>query len=329
MRASPVPRLPTVVLAFILTAAAGTILAAAWAARGDASSHRTVRSVPLTDRRIKADLLAGLDAAPQTLIFGGSRATRFEPSYLQGLTGMSGFNLALQNGRPEDAWAFTTYARRLFPGLRPRVLWFIHVESFRRQPLSPGLTEDPRLSQAFPAPLLTEARATPYPVDAEARASDLAQTTFDPDGVTTRNRYDIRAETGYPLVKGLAYSTGKLEEHYRHPTPTLDPRAKVYLEKTLRLVDDLGHTPVVVLMPTQPEVLAAIRTEGWQRQHDETVSYLTGLESSIPFTLIDLSEISSVPGASEDAFYDGIHVRQWNARRILDEVVRQAGRDLR
>ncbi len=329
MRRASAPRLPTVVLILALTAAAAATLAVGWAALGAGGAEPTVGTVPLTDRGIKGDLLAHLDAAPETLIFGGSRATRFEPSYLESLTGVTGFNLALQNGRPEDAWAFTAYVRRLFPGARPRILWFVHVESFREQPLSPGLTEDHRFARAFPRALILGARATPYPVDAATRARDLGATSFGPDGVVLRNRYDSRSEKGYRLTRGVDWSIAKYRERYENPTPTLDPRAQLYFEKTVALANRLGRIPVIVLMPSHPRLLAAIRAMGWQRQHDEVVEYLDSLMPRLRLRIVDLSELSSVPGASRDAFYDGIHVRRSNAERILDEVVRLAGDELR
>jgi hypothetical protein len=324
MKSSSVSPLRSAVLVLALVAAVVAALAAGWAARGDGSARHPATAAVRTDRGVKADLLAKLARPPQVLIFGGSRAVRFEPAYLQRLTGLPGFNLALQNGRPEDAWAFIAYARRIFPGLRPRVLWFVHVEAFRKQRLSPGVTDDPRLARAFPPSLIAAERAKPDPTNPVARAKELAQTTYGPDGVVLRNRYNIRAARGYTLERGLAWSIAKAEERYRHPQPALDPRAQRYFEKTLALENELGRTPVIVFMPTQPELMAAIRAS-WQQRHDRVMTYLDSLKERYRFTVIDLSDLSSVPEADPNAFYDGIHVRLSNARRILQEVVRRAG----
>ena len=356
MKSSSSSRLPSIVLALAVVAALAGALGVAWGQRAEgapeqasagaaqtsaASASATAVTSPATsaaettgpgvatDRGIKADLLADLDTAPRILIFGGSRAMRFEPGYLRRLTGLTGFNLALQNGRPEDAWAFIDYARRLFPGLRPRLLWFVHAEAFRRQGLSLGLIEDRRLSQAFPKALIEAERATPDPTDPAVRAKELATTTFGPDGAVVKNRYDLRLEQGFTLERGIAWSIARFEERYQAPSPAIDPRAALYFEKTVALANRLGRRPVIVLMPTQPEVLEAIRDIGWQERHDQVVHYLEGVARKHELTVIDLSELSSVPGASATAYYDGIHVQRVNARRILDEVVARSGDALR
>ena len=102
-----------------LTCAAALVVSAAallapHAAVAAARTHDPLY-VP-TDRAVKLRLIKRLPQAPQLLILGGSRASRFEPSYFEQLTGLRGFNLALQNGRPEDAWAFVNFVHQRFPG---------------------------------------------------------------------------------------------------------------------------------------------------------------------------------------------------------------------
>ncbi len=276
------------------------------------------------DRTVKADLLEQLERPPQVLIFGGSRATRFEPSYLERLTGLRGFNLALQNGRPEDAWAFVNWVRRENPGTRPRVLWFVHVEAFRAQGLSVGLIQDERLSPYFPDALLDRERQKLPRTEAEMPAGrDLALTIYGPDGVVLRNRYDIRADRGYKLERALAWSVNLVLERYATTTPALDPRSTRYFKKTLRLLNRLGTTPVIVLMPLHPTLLTAVRDAGWETRHREVLDYLHDLQQEYDLVVLDHSRLDSV-GGDPDAYYDGFHVRRSTARRILDVVVREA-----
>ncbi len=243
-------------------------------------------------------MLKDLKAAPQLLIFGGSRATRFEPSYLQELTGLRGFNLAFQNGRPEDAWAFTNYLRTLAPHAKPHVVWFVQVEAFREQGLSPGLVQDPHLSRWFPAGLVKQARATLPKTRAEApKGRDLALTTYGPDGAVLRNRYDLAVKKGRTLKRAVDWSISEALERYRTPTPALFPRTPRYFEVTVRLLNDMGTQPVVVFMPLHPRLLASVRPAGWTERRTQVMGYLRGLQQKLTFTVLDFTS-SPASGAT-------------------------------
>ena len=275
----------------------------------------------LTDRAVKMRLLKRLQRSPQLLIFGGSRATRFEPAYFEELTGLRGFNLAFQNGRPEDAWAFVNFIHERFPGATLRVVWFLHVEAFRKQGLSPGLLQDESLSRWFPAGLIESERTKLPRSPAEVpKARDLALTRFGPDGVVLRNRYDIAEERGRPLSRSIDWSIQTALERYATTEAALYPRSQRYFEKTLRLLSRMGTTQAVVLMPLHPRLLAAVRAAGWQERHDEVMTYLTGLQDRYRFGLLDGSDIATFGGAPGQ-FYDGFHVKRANARKLIRTVV--------
>ena len=312
------------VVVSLLFVAVASVIAGAAVAR---HSHKPAAPKPpfvRTDRGIKAQMLKKLKEPPQLLIFGGSRATRFEPSYLQKLTGLRGFNLAFQNGRPEDAWAFVHYVRALHPDAKPRIVWFTHVEAFREQGLSPGLVQDPALARWFPRALVAEERAKLPETKAEApKGRDLALTRFGPDGAVLRNRYDLAVEHGRTLKRAVDWTIGQALERYRTTTPALFPRSQLYFEKTVRLLNDLSVKPVIVFMPLHPRLLAAVRPAGWTERRTEVMAYLHGLQRTLDFTVLDFTELSSF-GGDPKGFYDGFHIRQANARRLLDAVVAQA-----
>jgi hypothetical protein len=321
-------------IALAALALVGVLATAVWLLTGCGDEERAGASsadrddlqalmVP-NDRTIKADLLDELEQSPQALIFGGSRATRFEPAYLEKLTGLRGFNLALQNGRPEDAWALVNHLRTTRPGIRPHVIWFVHVEAFREQGLSVGLIQDERLSRYFPDELIaTEREKLPTTKEEMPAGRDLALTTYGPDGVVLRNRYDIRAGQGYTLERALDWSVSRALERYATTTPALDPRSTEYFEKTLDLLDRLDTTPVIVFMPIHPTLLAAVRPLGWEQRHREVLDYLHKLQDEHPFVTLDLSRLQSI-GGDPDAFYDGFHMTRSNARRVLEAVVERA-----
>ncbi len=274
-----------------------------------------------TDRAVKLRLLRRAAKPPHILIFGGSRATRIEPAYFERLTGRTGFNLAFQNGRPEDAWAFVNYSHRRFPDTPLQVVWFLHVEAFRKQGLSPGLIQEPQLSRWFPPALIeTERKKLPQTPEVVPPGKDLALTTFGADGVVLRNRYDLAEARGRPLSRAIDYSIETALERYETTTAALYPRSQQYFEKTMGLLDEMGTTQVVVLMPLHPRLLDAVRDAGWSERRAEVVAWLRSEEKKHGFRLLDLSELSRIKGDPFD-FYDGFHVKRANARRLVRTIV--------
>ena len=288
----------------------------------EASARPAAPLFVLTDRAVKLRLLQRLAKPPRILIFGGSRATRIEPSYFRRLTGRTGFNLAFQNGRPEDAWAFANYARSEFPKTPLQVVWFLHVEAFREQGLSLGLVQDKRLSRWFPRALIAaEKKKLPRTQDELPPGKDLALTKFGADGVVLRNRYDLAEDRGRPLSRAIDYSIATALERYETTSAALYPRSQRYFEKTMGLLDEMGTTQVVVLTPLHPRLLAAVRDAGWSERHAEVAAYLGRMQKRYGFRLLDLSELSSIEGDPDD-FYDGFHVKRTNARRLIRTIVR-------
>jgi hypothetical protein len=277
----------------------------------------------LTDRTVKMRLLKQLQRPPQLLILGGSRATRFEPAYFEQLTGLRGFNLAFQNGRPEDAWAFVNFIHRRFPDTKLRVVWFIHVEAFRQQGLSLGLLQDKDLSRWFPASLIASERKKLPTAPAQLptrRARDLALTEVGPDGAVLRNRYDLAEERGKPLSRAVDSSIKAALERYATTEAALYPRSQLYFERTLRLLSTMGTTQAVVLMPLHPRLLAAVRPAGWEERHHEVMTYLKEVQGRYGFGLLDCSDLATFKG-DPGQFYDGFHVKQANARKLIRRVV--------
>lgn len=314
-------RRPRAALLLLLAAVLG--LAAGSAARPQDARAAHISGTPfvLTDRTVKLRLLKQLARPPRLLILGGSRATRIEPSYFQRLTGLPGFNLAFQNGRPEDAWAFVNYLHLRYPQTPLQVVWFLHVEAFREQGLSAGLVEEPDLSCWFPASLIATARSKLPRTQAEVpECKDIALTTFGSDGVVLRNRYDIAMQNGRTLSSALSYSIRTALKRYATTSPALYPRSQRYFERTVDLLNQMGTLQVVVLSPLQPRLLAAVRNAGWNERHREVMDYLTAMQSRFGFCLLDCSELSSIGGDPDD-FYDGFHMMQDNSRRLVDTVV--------
>ena len=88
----------------------------------------------------------------------------------------------------------------------------------------------------------------------------------------------------------------------------------------MQLLCDMGTTQAVVLMPLHPRLLAAVRGAGWQKRHDEVMTYLSGLQGRYGFGLLDRSHLATFNGDPQQ-FYDGFHVKRANARRLTRNVV--------
>jgi len=86
-----------------------------------------------------------------------------------------------------------------------------------------------------------------------------------------------------------------------------------------------GVRPVIVLTPAHPTFLQALGSAGWNQRHAEALTMLHGLPGT--FTLLDASHIASFAG-EPSGFYDGVHMRDENARRLAVWIVRRARRAL-
>ena len=93
-------------------------------------------SVDGRTRIAKARLIEQLRRPPRVVIFGGSRAMKFDPAYIRRRTGLAGFNAAVTHARPADTWALLNLLHTRFPRARFRFLWVVHGDEFVRHPRS-------------------------------------------------------------------------------------------------------------------------------------------------------------------------------------------------
>jgi len=278
-----------------------------------------------SDRTYKADLIEKLPYAPQLLFLGGSRSMRFEPAYAQRLTGLRGFNAAFQNARPEDAWAFVNFLYQRSPKTQLRVFWGLQPNLFYDRDMDPGLLQDARLSRFFPRALLEQqakklpaTRAQMHTVNAVNRRRYLA------DGALVWNHYDVLEAQGRTLDQSLAeYIRLALKHRGNGRSRGVVPRAETYFEKTLALLNEHGTSPLLVIMPVHPRVLAALPAEQWQRSLSLFKAKLAELAHTYDFTVLDMTHIASF-GGDPQAFYDGVHFKVSNARKLIATAVREA-----
>ena len=273
------------------------------------------------DKSFKADLIDELPSPVECVVFGGSRAMRFEPAHLWRLTGLNTFNAAVQCFRPEDAWAFSNYLFSRSPEVSPRCVIALHARTFNDETLRAGLLYDTRLSRAFPADLVARHKAK---LGKPVARQLLGTTRFTAHGYVTYNRYDVtRARRSFSFETHMDLYVKRQLANHRWKGSLPDARAREYFEKTVRLFNEHGVTPLVVIMPYQPRVLAAFKKVGFQKHLDRLRAYLQAAGTRCTFRALDLTNGKSF-GGDPKAFYDGVHVTRENARRILDFSVRAA-----
>ena len=287
---------------------------------------RIAQLVAMSDRTHKVALIERLTAPPQVVIFGGSRALRFDPAYIERRTGLTGFNAAVTGARPEDAWAFLNLLHARFPGARFRFLWIIHADEFDQKPLDLGILENPALARYFP-PSLIRAQTR------WARAHimfDIMQRgrVFAPDGHVLHDVLDIRFPQPGADAAGVSDNISRALLTYATTPRRLFPRSIAYFECTLALMESFAVAPrVVVTAPVDPRILAATVGHGWGVRHRLLLRFLASLRPRYKFFLADLSRAAACGCTARD-FYDGIHLRPSGTRKIVDTVLRMFPRAL-
>ena len=275
----------------------------------------------------KADLVEGLPRPPQLIFFGGSRSERFDPLLAQRLTGLSGFNFAVSNGRPEGAWAIASWLYSRSPETRLSWVWGIQGSTFYNRPFDPGILQDPRFNRYFPDDVLAEQQLALPRTPAEMPTGSVFRSRrWTTRGLQTWNSYDSYVEQGRSLEASLAAYTGEALRKLAAEAPHGSAQAlgRYYFEKTIGLLNEHGTTPVIVVMPTQPDVLAVLAAAGALERRDQLLAYLRGLSPRYRLRVVDLTEVSSF-GGDPTQFYDGVHMMRGNADRALRAIVRRAG----
>lgn len=277
-----------------------------------AASVTAASSSPPTDRSIKLDLLGKLEQSPQILILGDSRGRQADPSFLQRLTGRTGFNAAVMGGNGPDAWVFTRYAADRFPGQKRGYIIFVSAG------LS-GNIPDPR-TEADPRGQRYLHEVAPY-LDDQPLKVDWPQhpfTRYRPDGsLDLKPWHPSREHVREVEAKAAAIAAG-IQQH--PPTaPLLDRRRFRLFEHLLAYMNGRGERPVIVFNPLYPTVYAALERYG-DPVTKSSLDYLRSLRSRYRFVVVDCEDIHAWGGTDYD-WKNATHVDQFNMRRMLRYVV--------
>ena len=278
-----------------------------------------------SELRLKADLVRdNLRTAPELVFFGGSRSERFDPVVARRRTGLSAVNVARSCARPEDAWGYLNWFYKRWPDAKIRWVWGMQSGMLRDRDLDPALLQDRRFYPYFPDDLLAQQRA--HLPDSPAQMPhtySFLRNRYSPRGLLLWNVYDQRLAQGYTLDQALdAYIARMLHTGLTSSEP--DTRARRYFEQTIKLLNDHGTTPVIVIMPIHPRVLRVMKQHDMGGERQRLRDYLAELGQTLNIKVLDFTTISSFNGEA-DWFYDGVHITRANANRVIAAIKAKAG----
>jgi hypothetical protein len=273
---------------------------------GGASSHRLAgRCSDAGDRLTKLTLIERLYRNPEILILGSSRARTAEPSFLQRLTGRTGFNAAVTGGTAGDAWVMTRYTADRFRRVPRRHLWFVDI-AIATNGLNPELVIDPRARRY----LGEDGRAG----TAACRLNSL----YLADGSIAHRVSSSRRDRASVLAKSVASTVANIRLHPPQAR-SIDPRRYVYFERTIAFMNRHGSRPVIVVNPIHPRVLAELEKYGYPAR-ETARTYFDQLRRRLDFIVVDCQDTRAW-GGSASHFVDATHVDRVNMRRLLAYVV--------
>jgi len=295
-------------LAFVrLLAVSGTALALPL-------THTTTNPASCTDtgdRFTKIRLLEHLPTAPHVLVLGSSRARPAMPATVAALTGGPAFNAGVHGGTAADTYVFTRLLAQRFPHAKPAYLIFVDV-GIATDAVAPDMADEP-LARPF---LGADASSkTTTCVDNHDYAANGG--IVYPEESKAQRQQTVAA--GLPAVLAGIPADSKKPHH-------IDPSKTTYFQKLLRFINGNGSTPVIVLNPLYPAVLAAREKYGFPELKAGNV-YLAWLHKRDRFVVVNGEDIRTWGGKASD-FANVDHIDRTNMGRLLRYVVHNSGNAL-
>jgi hypothetical protein len=283
-----------------------------------------------SELRYKANLIAkNIGGSPQLVFFGGSRSQRFDPAFAYRSFRLRSVNIAESCARPEAAWGLANWFYHRWPDAKLRWVWGMQGPMLRDRDLDPALVQDPRFYGYFPDDLLKAQRQLlPNSVSKMPSSYGFQRYSYGRLGNLLWNTYDARRAKGYTLDQSLDAYIAKMLRLPTSKTLVASNRATTYFEKTIKLLNDHGTTPVIVLMPIHPRVLRVMAAHNMTGGREQMRDYLASLSETYQLKVVDFTRIQSFNGKSA-WFYDGVHITQSNANRVITALRAQAREYLR
>jgi hypothetical protein len=257
------------------------------------------------DRLTKLTLVEHLATSPRLLVLGSSRARVAMPDVVRQLTGRSSFNAGVRSGSSSDEYVFTRLLAQRFPNSRPAYLIFVDV-GIAGDGVNPELADEP-LARPFLGADASSKTSTCVPNGEYTSDGGLDY----PPGLDKAQR---RARTAATVARTLRGITAATERPTR-----IDPAHTKYFLRMLAFMNAHGATPVIVLNPMYPSVLAKRRRFGFP-ERKAADAYLAWLHKRYRFVFVDCEDIRKWGGKTSD-FINVDHVDRTNMARMLRYVV--------
>jgi hypothetical protein len=295
-----------------------------------------------SDRSVKLKLLENLKRGPETLILGSSRSRQAEPSYLQRLTGRTGFNAGVTGGTTADEYVYVRFAASLFPHQKRRYLWFTDV-GLAGGGVNDQLARDPRARKYLPGGadfglddvgtyLSTDATKASWRVFEKCVLTTCqSRIRFNPDGSLTNQSLRYLPEHAKSLNKSVAKLIAAVRRHHQTLAQAradlAQPSRFDYFERALEFMNRRGEVPVIVLNPVYPTVYRELLKYGYNGRR-VSLEKVADLQKRYRFVFVDCQDIRKWGGTDYD-WSNATHVNRANMRRMLRYIVAQSGGALR
>jgi len=256
------------------------------------------------DRFTKMQLLENLPQAPHILILGSSRARPAMPPLVASLTRGPAFNAGVHGGNASDEYVFAKLLAQRFPAAHPAYLIFVDV-GIAIDAVNPELADQPLARPFLGADASSE---TSTCIDNHGYTAWGGLTASEP----SKAQRLAKVAAGLPSALAGIPADAKRGHH-------IDPARTTYFQKLLALANAQGATPVVVLNPIYPKVLAARRKYGFPELKAANV-YLAWLHARYKFVSLNCEDIRTWGGTAYD-FSSIDHIDRYNMNRLLTYVV--------
>jgi len=294
------------------------------------------------DRSIKLDLLQHLQREPELLVMGSSRSRQAEPSYLQKLTGLTGFNAGVTGGTSADEYVFARFAADLFPHQKRHYIWFTDI-GLAGGGVLPQLAQDPRARHYVRGGdrfglgdvkryLSTDATKASWRVFEKCvLASCRSHIRFHADGSLTHQSLRYLPEHAQSLQASVAKEIAGVRAHHetlaQARADLAQPGRFFYFERALAFMNSRGEVPVLVLNPVYPSVLATLNRYGFAGRR-ATLEMVAKLHRRFRFVFVDAEDIRMWGGNARD-WSNATHINRGNMRTLLRYVVAHSDGALR
>lgn len=287
--------------------------------------------VPHRDLRVRG-LQDPFRPPPALVVLGSSRAWKVEPAFLEARTGLTAFVAGVDDARTEDHLALV---RWLLAGPHPPRALLLQLDLpavHETLPASPQLLRQAVLRPFLPEDIPWRDHLEPY-LDALTHAALLdslralrvarlptppeIDVVVGPDGfVTYRLRERALAAGHFDLGHHVRETTDHFLGVYRG-FQELSARRLAYLVELLDLAAARGVALRVFVPPLHPDQERALRAStAYPRLMPRFLRFLRRACAARGVPLFDGTRLESF-GGDPALFYDGLHMREENNRRLL------------